>query len=37
MLLAKMPDFDPEWSEETQQKWFDAIREIKQLLANDAK
>ena len=37
MLLAKMPDFDPEWAEETQQKWFDAMREIKHLLANDAK
>jgi len=35
LLLNKFPDFDPEWSEETKQKWFDSLRDLKQLLQND--
>jgi hypothetical protein len=27
-LIAKMPDFDPTWPEETQTKWFDGMQKI---------
>ena len=37
LLLAKFPDFDPQWSEETKQKWFDSLRNLKQLLENETK
>lgn len=35
LLLEKFPDFDPDWSEETKQKWFDSLRDLKQLLQDE--
>lgn len=28
LMLAKFPDFDPNWPDETQQKWFDTFNKI---------
>ncbi len=36
LLLNKLPDFDPDWSDQAKQKWFDALREFKELLKDTA-
>jgi hypothetical protein len=28
MILAKMPDFNPEWSKEAQESWLDTINKL---------
>lgn len=35
LLLEKFPDFDPDWSDETKQKWFQSLRDLKQMLQDE--
>ncbi len=35
LLLEKFPDFDPDWSDETKQKWFDSLKDLKQMLQEE--
>lgn len=35
-LLQKFPSFDPEWSQEVKDKWFEIFEELKQLFPKEA-